>query len=412
MSISVPEITEGVAGYSFVWTEGITVDVSRVREHLSDGSVKGEIAVRCGQNGASQLLHRAQMNFLSTQARDKITKTLTERNKNLDWYGAMEQLCHYVVDLTRRGEPVVELLGTADTPKPEYLIYPLVIKNYPNIIFGDPGSFKSAISLYCATVLQMEWHENPLGLPAPDRPIICLDLDWETDKETAEWTLSRMVRGHGLKLMPLYYRRCHAPLAQDIEAIRNFIDETKAEVLIMDSLAAACGGEDLNKSGPAMAFYQALRSLNVTAIVLAHNSKDRETKMRSIIGHQMFTAQARNIWECKKVQEPDDETIDIALFHRKAPPFSKISPAIGAHVEFTEDSMTITPQSATSMREFISEMGMKAQIRDALTDGAATTKDIAVSLMASEASVRTTLNRMKAQGGVIQLPDKRWGLPL
>ena len=405
-----PTVTEGAGSYVLKWDEGVTIDVTRARQHQSDGRVTGEVAVRFGENGSTSLLHRAQFNFSSTQARNTLSKALGGRVKEIPWDDALEQMCFSVVDWVRRGEPVVELWGGEDAKRPEYLAEPLIIKGYPNIIFGDPGSFKSALAALCIAIVTLPWKRNPLELPTPDVHTNCLYLDWETDRDTVDWTLARLFKGHQLPPFPMQYRRCAAPLPSDIEALRELIDDVKAELVVIDSLGMASGGEDLNKSGAAIGFYTALRQLNVTSLILAHNSKDRESKTRSIIGHQYYTAQARNIWEAKKVQETGEDEIDLALFHRKAPPFAKYSAPIGAHVTFTEDSMTLTAQNATTVREFVADMGLKAQVKDALRDGAMTVKDLADTIDGNQASIKTILNRLRSANLVYHLPDNRWGL--
>jgi len=405
-----PIITEGTGGCLLKWEDGVSIDVTRARQHQSDGRVTGEVAVKFGKNGSAALLHRAQFNFSSTQARNTLAKALKERVSDVQWGDALEQMCFYVVDWVRRGEPVVELWGEADAQKPEYLIEPLIIKGYPNIIFGDPGSFKSAMATLCIAIVTLPWKNNPLGLSSPPHPVTSLYLDWETDKPTVNWTLSRLLRGHDLPAFPIKYRRCASPLPQDTEALKELIDDCKAEMVVIDSLGMASGGDDLNKSGSAIGFYTELRKLNVTSLILAHNSKDREAKTRSIIGHQYYTAQARNIWEAKKIQETGEDEIDLGFFHRKAPPFAKVSAPLGAHVSFTEDSMLVRAQPIATAREFITELGTKAQIRDVLSDGAMLVKDIAQSVGTNENQTRTTLNRMRDRGVVVKLPDGRWGL--
>lgn len=409
---SKPIIEERPGTYSLRWPEGVQVNVTRTRAHPSDGRISGEIAVRFGENGATKLLHQASFNFTSTAARDKLTKTLASRADAVDWFAVLEQTCFNVVNWMRQGEPVVELWGDATAQRPEYLVEPLVVRGYPNIIFGDPGSFKSALATLLIAVVALPWRANPLGLRCPAAPVGSLFLDWETDKATVNWTLSRLFRGHGLAAFPVSYRRCAAPLPQDVDALRDAIAATKAELVVIDSLGMASGGDDLNRSGAAIGFYTALRQLNVTSLILAHNSKDRETKTRSIIGHQYYTAQARNIWEVRKVQDVGDDEIDLALFHRKPPPFAKLAAPMGAHVTFTADSMNVRAQGATTVREFVAEMGLSAQIREVLQNGAMTVDEIARETGGKYDSVRRVLYRMRDKRQAFQVEGGKWGLAL
>lgn len=408
--MSKPTVETGVGSYTLKWDEGVRIDVSRVREHTSDGRVTGEVEVRFGKNGNANLLHRAQFNFSSTRTRSELAKELSGRAAKISWKDVLEQACYYIVDLVRQGEPVVELWGDEAAKPPRFLIDPLVIEGYPNIFFGDPGSFKSALATVSIAIVTLPWQMNPLGLTVQESPTISLYLDWETDRQTVNWTLSRLFRGHSIPAFPVNYRRCATPLAQDIDAIKGMVSDIGARLVVIDSLSMAAGGVDLNTSGPATSFYTALRQLDVTSLILAHNSKDREAKARSIIGHQTFTAQARNIWEVRKVQETGEDEIDLALFHRKAPPFSRMASPIGTHVTFTPETMFLKAQPATTVREFVADMGLKVQITDALTDGAMTTKELADALNANQGSVKTILNRLKSSNAVYHLPDNRWGL--
>jgi len=109
--MSKPAIETGVGSYSLTWDEGVRIDVSRVREHASDGRVTGEVEVRFGKNGNANLLHRAQFNFSSTRTRNDLAKELSGRVSKIAWKDVLEQTCYYVVDLVRQGEPVVDLGG-------------------------------------------------------------------------------------------------------------------------------------------------------------------------------------------------------------------------------------------------------------------------------------------------------------
>jgi len=408
-----PTVTEESGGYKLRWTEGIEIDVTMVRQHSSDGRVTGDLAVRFGANGSAEHLHQAQFNFNSTVARDKLTKTLASRVDEVDWYAILEQTCFQIVGRVRRGEPVVELWGEAEAKRPEYLINPLTIKGYPNVLFGDPGSFKSALAVVFSAIVTLPWIDNPLQLPPPGTPTPCLYLDWETDNSTVNWTFARIRKGHGLTGFPIHHRFCSVPLAQDIDALQRIVSDCEAQMVIIDSLTMAAGG-DLKEPAPATQFFGALRQMKCTSLILAHNAKDdgQQKKTRSVFGSQVFTAQARNIWEAKKVQDVGEDEIDLGLFHRKAPPFAKFSPAIGMHVTFTEDSMTVRAQEAKTVREFVADLGMKAQIREALQGGALSVDDIATTIEGNPSSVRRVLYRMKDKHQVCQVEGSKWGLAL
>ena len=77
---------------------------------------------------------------------------------------------------------------------------------------------------------------------------------------------------------PFYikYRSCALPLYQDLEQIKEAIDYYGANLLIIDSLGLASGGEP-KETEPALKFFAALRQLKTTSLILGHNSKNSET---------------------------------------------------------------------------------------------------------------------------------------
>jgi len=402
-----PTVTEAGNSISFEWDDThVKIRVSRVREH-SDGRVTAELRTTTSAPGYSPHLDQRSVNLLTSKtAFAKELALLYEA----DWTSILEQVKVYTLEWIRRGEPVVELWGNGDSDPPSYLIDPLIIEGYPNVLFGDPGSFKSGIAVVLCSLLTLPWRQNPLGWDTPAEPMECLYLDWETDRKTVDWTFARLRRGHDVTPFPIHYRRCFAPLHADIEALSELADSCSAKVIIIDSLGMASGTDDLNSSATATNFYRGLRQLGRTAIILAHNAKDRDRKERTIYGNQYFTAQARNIWEVRKVQETGDDCIDLGLFHRKAPPFSRFAHPLGIHIEFVDQAMTVSAQEPRSVAEFVAQLSLAQQIREMLLhEGAMTIDQLAEHLGAPRDSLRVTLYRMRDKAIVVKLGEK-WGM--
>jgi len=409
--VSVPTITEnGIGTFLFAWEEGIRIEASRLRNH-SDGRVTGELLITTSKPGTKYPhLHRAQFNFTSTTARDRLAHSLDGRYAETDWLTILEQLCVYTLDRIRQGEPLLNLWqqdGLYEAPR--YLIDPLLVEDYPTVIYGDPGSFKSSIGLYIYACLLLPWSDNPLSLGTNLESTKVVYLDWETEPKTTRWQLYRIERGMNLPTIPLVYRRCGLPLAEDIEAIQRAIQEAQAKVGIIDSLGLACGGE-LKEAAPAIAFFTALRQLKITSLILAHTAKNPETKHRSIYGSVFFEAQARSVWEIKKVQEVGEDEIDVALFHRKPPPFQRLHPAIGMNVKFTPDSISIKQQEVKTVREFIAALGTQAQIESLLTHEPLDTKSLMETLGISRNATDIALKKLRDKKRIIKLESGKWGL--
>jgi len=409
-----PTVTDETNGYSFAWPEhNISINASRIQVHRSDGHVSGEIFVQAknGQGNYITIYPPTSYNFSADRTRKELSKSLSVKNPELDWSEIVDQLCFGVQERARKGEAVIELSTLGDIKPPEYILYPLIVKNYPNVIFGDPSSSKSTIAVILSQVVMLPWHDNPMGLVAPRKPVRVLYLDWETDADTIQWQTTMLQRSiEEAEILFLNYRQCSQPLANDTEQIKLHIRDTKSDLIIIDSLGLATGGE-LKETQPALGFYAALRSLKTTSLILAHNSKDRESKTRSIYGNQFFSAQSRNIWEVRKNQDADSSELDIALFHRKPPPFSGLHKPLGFKIVFDNKDgiMNIHQSDPKDVGEFIEQMGWKERIKDALKDGPMTNKELCKELSTNSANIAVNLTRL-SKASIVSKQDDKWVL--
>lgn len=411
--MSNPRIATSAGLYKFTWDEeAIAITVSRVKQH-SDGKVIGEIKITTAVPGQPPgHLYQSQFNFVAGNTRTTLAKTLAARMPECQWATILEQLSVHTLRLVREGEPVQRLLTSDNVERPRYLLNPLVIENYPNVIFGDPGAAKSTLAVVLIQMLQLPWTDNPLGWETPQHSVPVLYLDWETDAATIIWQTKMLSNSIDGVTLAVDYRRCAAPLADDLPRLQEYIADTGAQVVLIDSLGPACGG-DLNLTAPPLAFYAALRQLPVTPIILAHNAKDRETKKRTIYGNQMFTAEARNVWELRKSQEEGSSEMYLGLFHQKSPPTAKHHTPIGMRVIFDDahDRMTFESQDARSVGAFMEQMGVSVRIVALLRDGKPrTSQEITADLQVPAGSIRTTLMRMRDQKKAFKVEGDKWAL--
>ncbi len=403
--MSVPEVKNKVGGYLFEWKdEQVRIEVSRIKT-ANDGAVKGEIKVISLRTGKPSHLHQAQFNFIASNTRKAIGKILEERCPNVDWYAILEQLSVMTLDRERGGEPLIQLFSGDDVRPPDYLLHPILIKNYPTVLFGDPGSAKSTTAIIFSQLIMLPWEDNPLGFEVPNNPVKVLYLDWETDESTIQWQMTCLQRGMKLAPLTLSYRRCALPLSQDLDQIKKYIDEAEAQVIIIDSLGLACGGE-LKDAAPAISFFGALRQLRTTALILAHTAKNNngETNGRSIYGSVFFEAQARSVWQLSK--EPNGNSIDISLNHMKSPPFQKKQDPIGIRINYDIDgymSIGLCEPDDANVNAYIEKMETQNRIMDLLKTGVITVKEIAAKLGISENNVRNKLSILKKKQMVVKV---------
>src|SRR5207237_8385433 len=115
-----------------------------------------------------------------------------------------------------------------------------------------------------------------------------LYLEYESDQEISERRLGTLHRGHPElgEASPLY-RRMMQPLTADFSILTRIIAEHDVQVLVVDSLAMACGGSPLQDPSTAVAYFAALRQLPCASISIAHVPNNAETP--TIYGSVFFS---------------------------------------------------------------------------------------------------------------------------
>ena len=203
------------------------------------------------------------------------------------------------------------------------------------------------------------------------------------------------------------------PLSEDIEPIAQKIEETGAQLLVIDSLGRAAGGQDVDLKGSSAAdgFLRALRSLEITALIIGQTSKpqfgDKSSK-KTIYGSTFFTYYASNVLELCHSEDDTGDTKHLALFHRENNFIRKSSP-IGIRMEFLDNGGLNMEREPVSVAEFSSKINTQARVLDVLKSGAMEVKDIAQALDMAESNVRVSLSRLSKKSKVVKL-GKSYGL--
>ena len=399
-------VVDGHAGvYRFHWEEEeVTIKVSRIRTDRS-GNTTAEIKVECSAL-PNPHLHLARLNLTSSIARKRLAEQLFELYP-VEWGRILEQLCCLTLRLEREGEPWLSLTSEDQVEPIKYLLPPLLPKGEPTVVYGPGGSGKSLFALLVGVLVATGTLNQSLNLSA-DEAASVLYLDWETSASEIRRRLKRLTKRLGLETpVTLHYRRCVQPLADDVEALQEAVQEFEAGLLIIDSLGPACSG-DLTVPETAMSFFRALRRLNCTALVIAHPAKNAETK--TIFGSVFYTNLARSVWEVQTYQDVGGDSISLGLFHRKSN-LSRLQRPFGVEFIFEDDlgPIKVFPRDVVD----IPAVGEKAPVRERIIallprSGPLKPKEVAKRLGAYEGTVRKELKRMRDRGLVAQLNDGRY----
>ena len=257
--MSEPKFTNKGTGFLFEWeTEKLNILVSKIRNGR-DNALSCVVTATTTIPTISPHLWQQNFNPLATRTKNELKKELEKRyhpdGTKIDWDEIIETLCVNTIEQYERGEPVEEIWSTEDWGKPGYLLDPIIPLDKPTIMFGDPGTGKSELALMFGVIVLLPLENNSLNLIPASRMYKPLLLDYEADKPEIGWRLKALQEGMGLPPIILNYRRCYMPLAQDIEQIKQHVEETKSEFIIIDSLGPACGGE-LKDAGPGTSIFR------------------------------------------------------------------------------------------------------------------------------------------------------------
>jgi hypothetical protein len=385
--------------------------VSRIRE-TSEGGLKAEVKWDTWINGYNRHLLLEQVNLTSSQTKGRMEKPLREQMPLVDWPLLIEQLAVEVVDHFRAGEPVIEVESWEDPVPMSYLVEPIWPKMHPAVIFGRGGSGKSFMGLMMAICVQLPWSENRLGLKVGDRPTRVLYLDWETESDEIHRRLRQLLDGMGLPPMPLLYRRCSLSLADDVDRLAENIRENAVEAIVIDSLAAASGG-DPTDAQVANRFFDAVRKLKTSSLIIAHTSKG-DNGDKTIFGSVFNENRARSVWHLEGEQDDDTGSIGLMLKHTKVNVSGRQKP-MGYRLDFNDGTCRFLRVDPNEIPGLADRLPLDVRVVSTLRGGGFTAREIAQELGSDNIeSIKVILSRLKQKGRIVQIDQRGkeyvWGL--
>lgn len=403
-----PAISGSDRNFELVWETddfSLIARVRRLKEH-SDGKIAGRLEIRSTFPGTPAKLYQAMFTFSGGRSQSTLAKTLAGRTPLFaqeTWNRLVDQLCEHVFKIIDEGEPVLEISSQKPIPF-KWIINLLVPAGDPVVFYGKPGSGKSFLAQ--AMALAIESGEE-IGEMVPTEIRHVLYLDWETRYDELSRRLFNLSQGAHIALPGILYRHCFRSLADDIEKIQSLILEKGINFIIIDSLGPACG-PDLTASEGAIEFFNALRSLKLPAIIVAHRPKNQQAS--SIYGSVFFEILARSIYEVEAYQDAVNSNLHLALYHRKTNS-SQLQHPHGYRLIFDTDSVVIESEDLRDIPEAQAKRPLASRIRELLLDaGMMDVKDIASSLDKPAGTIRKTLNRMRDEGMTIKLANNNWGV--
>lgn len=372
------------------------VIVERISTNGRQGAYYGEITVEYPVN--SPVITGTRECLTDGSERRKVIYNLSKLAVDngqlyIPWDQFIDFAFSEAIKHVRRGPQISEVVVTStDAPEPvQFDVFPLLQTEAPTTLFGDGGTLKSYLALFLAVAYRFPDWPMGLGITVESKAAKnVIWLDYETTEKDFRNRLTRIIKGHDLEFSNMYYVHRETPLADDIRDIRDEINALNPGLIVVDSIGAACAG-DLNGSEAPTRFFNALRQLLGTKLLLFHTNKNSE-----LYGNRFFWNFSRQVWEVKKQQTEGENMVSVGLFHRKANETKLFNP-LGFEFNFSNEADTTIVKRAdvADIPELEKALPLKTRMKALLLHRTMTVADIAAELQANEDSIRAILNREK-----------------
>lgn len=417
MALSKPHITRYPSSIKFEYTKGdekgTVIRVKNFRRDRNDNKV-GTLSIQTSDNDLFTPIKGIDLTLNSLRSRSSIINDLTRCDKserdNTFWDSIINDISNRALHIYQPKIEIEEIWPDSEASTLEYLVYPVLPKGVPIICFGEGGTGKSLLAALFALILQVPKCGDTLGLTINEEPSPVLYLDWEFNRDELIWRWAALLNGFKLKKRPIDYLECSKPLIDMADGLKEDIKSYGYKLIIIDSVLGAIG-DNPNEAEPVQKLMSTIRSFKgVTALIIAHTSKDKSPGQKTPYGSVYYTNLSRSAWECKSIKIPGEDELTTELHHRKTNR-SKLELPIGLKWNFTDDAISVE-RCEVKGKKRLSESTIRLQIIELLkSKGKMKVKNIAEELGKGTESMRLTLKSMEGKGKVKHFNDKTWGLP-
>lgn len=332
-----------------------------------------------------------------SRRRREVAGDLARRAKtkvsDLDWHALLDDLAFQVGKAEAVGERA-QLLSDIPRPLPDSGLTVdgfTLLKQHPQILFGDGGALKSFLMLHLAGGLARQ------GV----RVMYC---DWELDGADHR---ERAATLWGDDIPNIVYVRCYRPLVAEVDRLARLKHEHQIDFAFIDSIAFACHGKP-EDAEVASAYYRAVRTLGIGTLHAAHITKAGDFAEHRPFGSAFWHNGARATWFAKAEDENADTSRSrtVALINRKANLNARRS-AMAYRFEFEPGLVRIQRTDPASVESLASALPVWQRIKAAITSGPLSIAEIAEETSIKEDTVRKTVSR---KGGMFTVIEGSNGL--
>jgi hypothetical protein len=342
--------------------------------------------------------------------------------RSIRWGAYIRELTKAVVDAEERGAPLVHISEIADTAPPADLVRHLITAGKTSVLYGPGGYGKGWIAVGLAVSVALGYPFA--GLEARQGTVVY--LDWEDDEYTFRQRVRAICAGIDARIvadrLPIHYRRCERPLADDVDFLSGAVDRLGAVLTVVDSVEMASSAtEHTSYNDRATAMQRSLRLLRSSHLLIDHVS-DAGRRADGLAGKAingiMKGNLARNQWEIKRDQEVGALVSHVGLYQTKTNHTAQLAP-IGLHLDFRQEgAVSVTREDVRASDTLAAPLPLAYRIDGELRKGVCSVPNLAVTLDAKENSILVALRRGAEKGRYVEVapavPAKgvpaEWGL--
>lgn len=352
-----------------------------------------ELIVRYTAPGLERQLYQARMNLMAPRTRSDVGSALGKIRADIKWADFLGEAVTAAIGAYRDGEPAILLRDAPVRLATPYLLPPVLLSEFPTILFGRGGDGKSLLALAMALSVHTGRGEI-LGL-APSRATRVLFLDFEFSASEHRERMAAML--HASDVLPdIAYLRCSDALWDEHDRIQRAIRDHGAEYLVIDSVGMACGGIPPENSEAALRFNAEVRRLGLGALCIAHMVKDGsdEYPFGSVFWHNS----ARSTWLVRRESEPESRPEVIGLYQKKANVGRRVAP-VAFEVTIDGDDTARIQRVAFTRRDpgeiaiVAQRLSLTARLTRSLRAGPRILAEVADELDAKPDTIERTMRR-------------------
>lgn len=330
-----------------------------------------------GLEGADAFSQR--LNVRSASAKNSLRLALEGMyGKGHTWVRIINAACTRVEAAYSNQVTAIALSEIPLNEAQRYRVEGMVPEGQMTILFGLGGAGKTetSLSITAAVLLGRPW----LG-HATLKAENALFVDYEADGDTVRRRFQRILEGLGAGSEALdrlhYFGAKGVPLPMLTQRIKREAARVGAEFIVIDSAAAACGGEP-ERAESALNTFNAIKAIGLTAILIAHVRKPEpgardsgQWKMQPFGSGFWHNSARATFYVDGATSEHDEDHINLALWCRKMNDGRRPRAPITARITFDGDAGPVTVRADDLATELMDDRQTNAEVLERMLDDCA-----------------------------------------